>query len=236
MQSLKNRLNLIETQIRTAEEKADRVTNSVRLLAVSKTWPSSKLREVAAEGQRCFGENYLQEALSKIKELEDLSLEWHFIGPIQSNKTRDIAQYFDWVQSVDRPKIAQRLSVQRPESMPPLNVCIQVNIDAEQTKSGVSPDDVMSLAQTISAFDNLRLRGLMVIPQNTDDITLQRASFHRAFELYTDLKNHYETVDTLSMGMSNDMDIAIAEGSNMVRIGSALFGQRSTSQHSAQVN
>jgi len=208
----------------------------VQLLAVSKTWPAQSLREAAAAGQVTFGENYLQEALSKITQLQDLDIVWHFIGPIQSNKTKDIAQHFDWVQSIDRLKIAHRLASQRPPHLAPLNVCIQVNIDNESTKSGVDETTLWPLAAEISSLNQIVLRGLMVIPSKTDDTEQQRLSFRKAHALYQRLADKYPTVDTLSMGMSADMAVAISEGSTMVRIGSAVFGQRTTPHSSGQVN
>jgi len=185
-------------------------------------------------GQRLFGENYLQEALVKIDDLADLNLEWHFIGPIQSNKTKDIASHFDWVQSIDRLKIAQRLSNQRPSELADLNICIQVNIDNETTKSGVAMEDLLAFAEQINKLERLSLRGLMIIPAKTDDPEQQRTSFKKAYQLYTQLTDLYPTVDTLSMGMTADMTMAIAEGSTMVRIGTAVFGQRHTA--TGQVN
>lgn len=229
MSEIKNRLQSIHKSIVEAEKQAKRPINSVQLLAVSKTWPAEILRHAVDAGQRCFGENYLQEALSKINALSDLNLEWHFIGPIQSNKTKDIAQNFNWVQSVDRLKIAQRLAAQRPQNLPAMNICIQVNIDNEQTKSGISTAELLPLAKEISQLDNLVLRGLLIIPAKTDDPSRQRDAFHRAYQLYTALQQNYPSVDTLSMGMTADMEAAITEGSTMVRIGAGLFGQRTTS-------
>lgn len=230
MTEIKNRFHAILNDIRLATEQSGRSPDSVRLLAVSKTWPADKLRQVAELGQRRFGENYLQEALEKIDALADLDLEWHFIGPIQSNKTRDIAAFFHWAQSVDRLKIANRLHQQRPDDLPPLNVCIQVNIDNEDSKSGVKADEVLPLAKAISQLDRLRLRGLMVIPSRQTETASQHASFRRAQDLYQQLQNQFNGIDTLSMGMTADLAAAIAEGSTMVRIGTALFGQRDASQ------
>lgn len=227
MTALKNRLQTIRDSIKQAEQKAGRSTDSVKLLAVSKTWPAEKLREVAEQGQCLFGENYLQEALDKIQTLVDLNLEWHFIGPIQSNKTRDIAAFFDWAQTVDRLKIARRLNEQRPADLPALQVCIQVNIDEEQSKSGVSQDEILELAAEIQKLDRLNLRGLMIIPAKKENEQAEHDSFKRAYKLFETLKDAYPQVDTLSMGMTGDMQTAIAEGSTMVRIGTALFGQRS---------
>lgn len=226
MTEIKKRFHSINDTIRQTEKLHERVHGSVQLLAVSKTWPADNLRTVAELGQRQFGENYLQEALEKIEALSDLNLEWHFIGPIQSNKTRDIAAKFDWVQSVDRLKIAHRLHEQRPATLPPLNVCIQVNIDDEVTKSGTSADDCMALAAEIAQLDRLCLRGLMVIPTKQTDVAAQRDSFRRAHALFKSLQQQFDGIDTLSMGMTGDLQAAIAEGSTMVRIGTALFGER----------
>ncbi|MDX1573972.1 MAG: YggS family pyridoxal phosphate-dependent enzyme [Methylophaga sp.] len=228
MAEIKNHLQNVLQQIRDAEKAANRPENSVKLLAVSKTWPAEKLRELAMSGQQDFGENYLQEALNKITDLSDLSLTWHFIGPIQSNKTREIAEHFDWVHSVDRFKIARRLSEQRPDNLPPLNICLQVNIDAEDSKAGVSEDFLLDLATDVHDLPNIQLRGLMVIPKATDDVKAQHDAFRRSFEQYQALQSQFPNIDTLSMGMSGDLTVAITEGSNMVRIGTALFGQRHT--------
>lgn len=228
MLTIKQRLNEITNRIERAVNKANNPAGHVQLLAVSKTWPSILLREAAQAGQQCFGENYLQEALNKISELGDLNLEWHFIGPIQSNKTKEIATHFDWVQSIDRLKIAQRLSKQRPADLANINICIQVNIDNEASKSGVTATELMAFAQQINQLERLTLRGLMIIPAKTDDIAQQHAAFQLARQLFEQLKLLYPSVDTLSMGMSNDMEVAIAGGTTMVRLGTALFGQRAT--------
>ena len=226
MAEIKTQIESLKNRITQAAQRAGRPTDSVRLLAVSKTQPADRLRQAFHYGLHCFGENYLQEALVKIQALADLPIQWHFIGPIQSNKTKEIAQHFAWVQSVDRLKIARRLATQRPELSPPLNVCIQVNIDQEPTKSGVAPTEVYELAHHINTFERLVLRGMMIIPKKTDDIVMQRASFERAYQLFTRLAADYPTVDTLSMGMSGDLATAIEQGSTMVRIGTALFGSR----------
>lgn len=228
MTNSKTRLQSVMNFIKLAEQQANRPQDSVQLLAVSKTWPASRLRELAEAGQTRFGENYLQEALEKIAALKDLALEWHFIGPVQSNKTREIAAHFDWAESVDRLKIAQRLSDQRPANLPPLNICLQVNIDNESSKSGVQPDKLMELAAAVSQLDNIRLRGLMVIPAIAETIEQQLDAFGRAQQLFSQLKTAHPDVDTLSMGMSADMQAAITQGSTMVRIGTALFGERHT--------
>ncbi len=229
MTDIKKRLISIKKSIHRAEDTANRSHSSVELLAVSKTWSVDTLRQANQAGQRLFGENYVQEALKKITELIDLNIEWHFIGPIQSNKTKDIAAHFHWVQSLDRLKIAQRLAQQRPKNMPDLNVCIQVNIDNETSKSGILPAELFSFAQQISKLDNLILRGLMIIPTKTTDQKQQRISFKKACALFEKLAETYPSVDTLSMGMSADMILAIEEGSTMVRIGTALFGERTLS-------
>ena len=235
MTIIKNRQKIMAL-IERAATSHNRSSQSIQLLAVSKTWPSEQIRQLALAGQHNFGENYLQEALIKIEQLQDLNLTWHFIGPIQSNKTKDIAQHFDWVHSVDRTKIAQRLSSQRPEDQPPMNVCIQVNIDNEESKSGINENAIIPLAEQIDLLDNLILRGLMIIPSKTDDIEQQRLSFHKAHALYQQLRPKYLSIDTLSMGMSNDLATAISEGSTMVRIGSGIFGQRTTHPTPGQVN
>jgi pyridoxal phosphate enzyme (YggS family) len=226
MIELKTRLQSLKKTINQAEMQVQRPINSVQLLAVSKTWSADILRQATDAGQSHFGENYLQEALIKIEALKDLDITWHFIGPIQSNKTKDIAQHFSWVQSVDRLKIAQRLNNQRPTSHTPLNICIQVNIDDEKTKSGVNITETATLAKEITQLDRLILRGLMIIPAKTDDIEQQISAFNRAYSLYSSLKRDYPSMDTLSMGMSADMKLAIHHGSTMVRIGTGLFGQR----------
>jgi len=195
----------------------------VGLLAVSKTQPAAAIREAFAAGLRDFGENYLQEALDKQAALADLALTWHFIGPIQSNKTKPIAEHFAWVHSVDRLKIAQRLSDQRPAGLPPLNVCLQVNVSGEASKSGCAPEDLQPLAQAVAGLPRLHLRGLMCIPAPSDDPAEQHAAFARLRALRDALGLG---LDTLSMGMSQDLEAAIAEGATWVRIGTALFGAR----------
>ena len=202
----------------------------VQLLAVSKTHPPNSLRDMFQAGQQCFGENYLQEALTKIEALSDLDISWHFIGSIQSNKTKEIATHFDWVQTIDRLKIAERLSKQRPLTLANLNVCIQVNVDNDANKSGIAATDLISFAQYINQLKKLTLRGIMIMPANIKQAEKQRTTFAQARRLFDKLKSLYPTVDTLSMGMSNDMDIAIAEGSTMIRLGTALFGKRNYSE------
>lgn len=227
MTIIKN-LSDVTNRIQKSAQQCQRDPRSITLLAVSKTWPAEKLQQLYQAGQRAFGENYLQEALTKIKQLEALEIDWHFIGPIQSNKTKDIAEHFDWVHSVDRLKIAERLSRQRPEHYPNLNICIQVNIDQEVSKSGIEPGALLSTAKQIADLPRLDLRGIMIIPAKTDDSAQQRAAFQRASELFEQLRQQHPNIDTLSMGMSNDLDIAIEQGSTLVRVGSALFGQRTT--------
>jgi pyridoxal phosphate enzyme (YggS family) len=227
MSTIADNIQLVGSRIRAAAQAAGRDENSIQLLAVSKTKPAGALREAHAAGLRDFGENYLQEALSKQLELADLPLIWHFIGPIQSNKTRAIAEHFDWVHSVDRLKIAQRLSEQRPANLPPLNICIQVNVSGEASKSGCTPQDLPALAQAISALPRLKLRGLMAIPEPTEDRAEQDAAFAAVQHLQASLEL---PLDTLSMGMSHDLESAIAQGATWVRIGTALFGARDYSQ------
>ena len=223
MSTIAENIAKVGERIREAAQASGRDLNSIGLLAVSKTKPSAAVREAFAAGLRDFGENYLQEALEKQVELSDLPLIWHFIGPIQSNKTKPIAEHFAWVHSVDRLKVAQRLSEQRPASLPPLNICLQVNVSLEPSKSGCAPDELTALALAVSQLPNLCLRGLMAIPEPTDDVAAQRAAFARLRELRDGLPM---PLDTLSMGMSHDLDAAIAEGATWVRIGTALFGAR----------
>ncbi|QXB47598.1 YggS family pyridoxal phosphate-dependent enzyme [Acinetobacter seifertii] len=211
-------------QIKTACEHAQRAPETVQLLAVSKTHPSERLREMYAAGQRAFGENYLQEALDKIEALHDLDIEWHFIGHVQRNKTKHLAEKFDWVHGVDRLIIAERLSNQRGDDQAPLNICLQVNIDEQDSKDGCAPEEVSELVAQISQLPKIKLRGLMVIP--APDNT---AAFADAKKLFDEVKGqhaHAQDWDTLSMGMSGDLDAAIAAGSTMVRVGTALFGKR----------
>ena len=226
MKSLAESFEIVRQQIADDCAKAGRTTESVELLAVSKTRSADEVRAAAATGQRAFGENYLQEAVEKIEALSELDLEWHFIGPIQSNKTRPIAENFAWVHSVDRLKIAQRLSSQRPHYAKDLNICLQVNISAEEQKAGCSVAELPQLARAVAALPKICLRGLMVIPEATDDIQLLRSRFRETAELLDELKPEIPTLDTLSMGMSGDLDAAIAEGATIVRVGTALFGPR----------
>lgn len=227
MSTIAENISTLAERIHSAAQAVQRDPASVGLLAVSKTKPASDLREAYDAGLRDFGENYLQEALGKQAELSDLPLIWHFIGPIQSNKTRAIAEHFAWVHSVDRLKIAQRLSEQRPPELPPLNICIQVNVSGEASKSGCSAEDLPALAQAISVLPNLKLRGLMAIPEPTDDRDEQNASLAAVSTLQAQLGL---PLDTLSMGMSHDLEAAIAQGATWVRIGTALFGARNYGQ------
>ena len=205
---------------------AGRAAETVGLLAVSKTFGDADVRALADAGQRAFGENYVQEALEKQAALRDLPLEWHFIGPIQGNKTRAISDNFSWVHSVDRLKIAERLSAQRPPGLPPLQVCIEVNVSGEASKGGVAPVELPALAEAVSALPGLQLRGLMAIPAPTPDVAAQRAAFRRVREAFDALRARGLALDTLSMGMSADLEAAILEGATIVRIGTALFGER----------
>ena len=216
----------MSARIGRAAWEAGREPADVRLLAVSKTWPAEDLREAAVAGRRAFGESYVQEALGKIDALADLGLEWHFIGPLQGNKTRPVANAFSWVHSIDRVRIAQRLSEQRDVHLPPLQVCIQVNVSGEQSKSGVSPAALPELARAVSSLPRLTLRGLMTIPEPTPDVAVQRARFASLRRLRDMLNSEGMTLDTLSMGMSDDLEAAIAEGATIVRVGTAIFGSR----------
>ncbi len=234
MTSIQDNLVKVQERISEAAKASGRSLTDISLLAVSKTFPASDVRLAYQAGQRSFGENYVQEGVSKIAELSDIraELEWHFIGPLQSNKSRDVAESFDWVHSIDRLKIAQRLNDQRPSGLAPLNVCVQVNISGESSKSGVDPNEVVDLCIAISQMPHLRLRGLMSIPEPTDDEAQQKADHHQLFSIYNTLKQNPSLqtasvqLDTVSMGMSSDMSAAIAEGSTMVRIGTAIFGKR----------
>lgn len=230
MSSISDNLQAVQQRIGTAARAVQRDPAEVALLAVSKTFGPHAVIDAAGAGQRAFGENYLQEALDKIAAVRavrpDLLLEWHFIGPIQSNKTRPIAEHFDWVHSVDREKIAQRLSEQRPPHLPPLNVCLQINISGEASKSGATPQQAAELAQKVAALPRLKLRGLMAIPEPVDDMQAQRVPFRQLRELLNELRAQGLMLDTLSMGMSTDMDAAIAEGATIVRVGTAIFGKR----------
>jgi len=226
MTTIADNLQLVHVRIATACAAAGRPVNDVTLLAVSKTFGPEAVREAHAAGQSAFGENYLQEAVEKIALLADLPLQWHCIGPIQSNKTRLVAQHFDWVHSVDRLKIAQRLSDQRPETLPPLQVCIQVNVDGGPAKSGVIPADALALAREVAALPRLRLRGLMTIPEPAADFEAQLTVHRQAQALFDQLRASGLALDTLSMGMTGDLEAAIHAGSTLVRVGTAIFGGR----------
>ena len=226
MTTIATRLQTVKSRIAEAARNAGRSPDDILLLAASKTNPPEKLREAWEAGQTVFGENYLQEGLIKIRALSDLPIEWHFIGPIQSNKTKPIAENFSWVHSIDREKIATRLSSARPESLPPLQVCVQVNVSGEVTKSGVDPEQAVELAALVSQLPRLKLRGLMAVPELTSATALQREQFQVMRAIFEQLKRDGFDVDTLSMGMSEDMDMAIAEGATIVRVGTAIFGPR----------
>jgi pyridoxal phosphate enzyme (YggS family) len=230
MASIAENISSVRQQIRDAATQYVRAETSVTLLAVSKTQSADKVRQAFDANQRHFGENYVQEGLEKIQSLQLNGLVWHFIGPIQSNKTRDIATHFDWVHSVDRAKIAQRLNDQRPKEQDPLNLCIQVNISEESTKSGVALKDAEALCEQLIQLPNIRLRGLMAIPAPCADLQQQRSAFKPLKALFERLRGRFEHFDTLSIGMSNDIEAAIAEGSTMVRVGSAIFGVREPKQ------
>lgn len=228
MQTISYKLSKIQTRIAEACQLHNRVVEAVSLLAVSKTKPANAIAEAYQCGQRDFGENYLQEALDKQQQLQELEICWHFIGPIQSNKTRAIAEKFNWVHSVDRLKIAQRLSAQRPSTLAPLNICLQVNLDNEESKSGVSLAELPAIAETVSSLENLQLRGLMAIPQAHSDFEQQKSSLQRLTQALQSLQQRpkFSQLDTLSMGMSGDLEAAVAAGSTWLRIGSDIFGQR----------
>lgn len=220
------RLAHVLDRIRSAERRFGRAGGSVGLLAVSKTQPATAVRAVAAHGQSAFGENYLQEALDKRTQLADLPLAWHFIGPVQSNKTRRLAEAFDWVHTVDRLKIAERLSAQRPDGLAPLSVCIEVNIDGEPSKSGVPLAQLPALAHAVAALPRLQLRGLMAIPAPANGFDAQRRPHARLRAAFEALRRDGLALDTLSIGMSDDLEAAIAEGATLVRVGTAIFGPR----------
>lgn len=228
MGSIAENLQAVESRIAAAARAAGRPVDAVRLLAVSKTHAPERIREACDAGQRAFGENYVQEALDKMGRLADLGLEWHLVGPLQSNKTRPVAERFDWVHTVDREKVARRLSGQRPAGMAPLNVLIQVNASGEASKSGVAPPGARALAAAIAALPGLRLRGLMAVPE--PDAPAER--YREVGALYAGLRGEFG-LDTLSLGMSDDMEAAIAAGSTMVRIGTAIFGARSSVRDAA---
>ena len=226
MATISDALQAVKQRISVAACNAGRDPAQTRLLAVSKTFPAEAVRLAWEAGQQAFGESYVQEALDKIAALRELPLEWHFIGPLQSNKTRPIAENFCWVHGIDRLKIAERLSAARPADLPELQVCLQVNISGEASKSGIAPQQLLSLAQAVSTLPRLKLRGLMAIPEPTDDLALQRRRFAQLRGLLEQLNAQGFALDTLSMGMSDDLEAAVAEGATIVRVGSAIFGTR----------
>jgi pyridoxal phosphate enzyme (YggS family) len=226
MTTIAVRLQAVHDRIARAAQAAGRLVDDIALIAVTKTVPAGRIAEAYRCGQCAFGENYVQESLAKIAALRDLALEWHYIGPIQSNKTRAIAGHFQWVHSIDRVKIAERLAAARPAGMPPLDVCIQINVSGESTKGGVSPGEELILARAIAALPQLRLRGLMAIPEPTDDVSLQRSRYATVRHARDGLVAAGFPLDTLSMGMSDDLEAAIAEGATAVRVGTAIFGAR----------
>lgn len=232
MSDIRDNLQIIGAKIKQYLTLYQRPENSAQLLAVSKRHSIDSIQEAYNFGQRAFGENYVQELLDKNQKLNELDIEWHFIGPLQSNKAKKIAEVASWVHAVDRLKIAQRLNDNRPDDLPPLSICLQVNISEEETKSGISPDELFPLALQIAQLPNLKLRGLMVIPAPEDDFKKQRIVFAKVAELKINLEKHLQDkgaaieLDTLSMGMSNDIEAAIAEGATIVRVGTAIFGQR----------
>lgn len=228
MATISANLQAVKGRIRAAAQSAGRDAGAARLLAVSKSWPAASVRTAFAAGQRAFGENYVKEGVDKIVSLDDLDLEWHFIGPLQSNKTREVAENFDWVHSLDRLKIAERLAAQRPAGAPPLQVCVQVNVSGEESKSGVAPLQASALAHAVAKLPRMRLRGLMSIPEPTEDMALLRSRFASLRELLVQLNAEGLQLDVLSMGMSDDFEIAIGEGATIVRIGTAIFGPRET--------
>ncbi|HEY5290851.1 MAG TPA: YggS family pyridoxal phosphate-dependent enzyme [Burkholderiales bacterium] len=226
MSTIESNLQAVRARIAAAARSAGREPGDIALLAVSKTFSAGAVRAAHAAGQREFGENYVQEALEKIAELSDLPLIWHFIGPIQSNKTRAIAEHFDWVHSVAREKIALRLAEARPPELDPLDICLQVNVSGEASKSGVAPEEVRPLAEAVRILPRLRLRGLMAVPEPSDDIELQRRRFRGLRLLLQQLNAAGFGLDTLSMGMSQDLEAAVMEGATIVRVGTAIFGER----------
>ena len=226
MTTIASNLQAVRGRIAAAAKACGRDPDDILLLAVSKTWPASCVAAAADAGQRDFGENYAQEGADKIAALTQRDLVWHFIGPLQSNKTKTVANDFEWVHSIDRLKIAERLSAQRDVHLPPLSICLQVNVSGESSKSGVAPDALAELADAVSALPGLRLRGLMCVPEPSDDVALQRARFATLRQCMAELNARGLALDTLSMGMSHDLEAAIAEGATIVRVGTAIFGAR----------
>lgn len=226
MSAIVSNLQAVKTRIAEAAKAAGRLPESIELLAVSKTWPLDCVLAAAEAGQRTFGENYVQEGVDKAIATVNRDLTWHFIGPLQSNKTRLVAEHFAWVHSIERLKIAQRLSAQRPTTLPPLQVCVQINVSGEASKSGCAPDEALALCQAIARLPGLQLRGLMAIPEASDDRAAQRAPFRQLRQIYENIQANGLPLDTLSMGMSHDLEAAVAEGATIVRIGTAIFGER----------
>ncbi len=226
MSAIADNLQAVHARISNAAAAVGRSPESVRLLAVSKTWPLACVLDAAEAGQRAFGENYVQEGIEKIAAVSGRNLEWHFIGPLQSNKTKQVAEHFDWVHSIDRLKVAERLSAQRPAYLPALQVCVQVNVSGEASKSGCAPDQALALCRAVAALPGLQLRGLMAIPEASDDMAAQRIPFRKLRELSEQVRTAGVPLDTLSMGMSHDLEAAVAEGATIVRIGTAIFGER----------
>ena len=226
MSTLASALQSVRERIDRAARAAGRDASEIQLLAVSKTWPAPRLREAWQAGQRAFGENYAQEGVQKIGQLTALPIEWHFVGPVQSNKTRALAESFAWVHSVDREKIAARLSAARPPDLPPLDICLQVNVSGEATKGGVAPADACALARAVASLPHLRLRGLMSIPRPERDEAAQRHWFRMLREIKDRIGAEGIALDTLSMGMSDDLEAAVLEGATIVRVGTAIFGPR----------
>ncbi len=232
MSKIRDNLQIIGAKLEEYTKLYNRTKSTVSLLAVSKRHPTDKIRDAYDFGQRAFGENYVQELLDKKNQLHDLEIEWHFIGPLQSNKAKKISEAAAWVHAVDRLKIAQRLSDNRPDNLPPLSICLQVNISGEETKSGIKPDELNEFALKVASLPNIQLRGLMVIPAPEEDFTKQREVFAQVRILMQNLQSYLSenaitvNLDTLSMGMSNDIEAAIAEGATIVRVGTAIFGQR----------
>lgn len=229
MTTISANLQAVLARIDKAARKYGRNPDDISLLAVSKTWPASDVREAVDAGQRAFGENYVQEGVEKSVELAALGLVWHFVGPLQSNKTRRVAETFDWVHSVDRLRIAERLSEQRPDGLPPLQICLQINVSGEETKSGMALSELPQVALQVARLPRLKLCGLMAIPAPLDDFDAQRQSFRRVRDAYEQLRGEGLALDTLSMGMTHDLEAAIAEGATLVRVGTAIFGERNKS-------
>lgn len=226
MSAIASNLQAVRARIAKAAMAAGRRPEEVELLAVSKTWPVGCIIEAARAGQRAFGENYVQEGVAKALATVDLDLTWHFIGPLQSNKTRPVAEHFAWVHTIDRLKIAERLSAQRPPALPALQVCVQVNVSGESSKSGCAPEEAPALCRAVAMLPRLHLRGLMAIPEATDDLAAQRAAFSRLRDVYNATRAAGLPLDTLSMGMSHDLEAAVSEGATIVRVGTAIFGER----------